>query len=102
MHVSSGADNPCIGVFCDRGLECKVDDQTGEAFCEPSCELDNGGCRDDQICELQTVQCVRAPCPPVVKCTDIISKSCDLILLLSASHSNHMQKLHILDNFHRK
>ena len=64
-------------------------------FCEPSCELDNGGCRDDQICELQTVQCVRVPCPPVVKCTDIISKSCDPILLQFSSHSNHMLKLHV-------
>ena len=45
-----------------------MDDGTGEAFCEPSCKLDNGGCQSDEICELETVQCVRAPCPPVVNC----------------------------------
>lgn len=66
-----GADDPCIGVSCDRGSSCKVDDETGEAFCEPSCKLDNGGCLDNQTCELQTVQCVRAPCLPVVNCIDI-------------------------------
>ena len=68
FHDNIDADDPCTGFVCQRGSSCKVDDQTGDAYCEPSCDLDNGGCRGDQICELQTVQCVRAPCPPIVNC----------------------------------
>ena len=37
---------------------------------EPSCDINNGGCPKDQICQLNQVQCVQAPCPPVVECLD--------------------------------
>ena len=59
----------CTGFECPTGSQCKVYEPTGEAFCEPSCDLNNGGCPANQRCSLETVQCVRAPCPPVVKCT---------------------------------
>ena len=61
--------DPCDNHMCPIGSQCKVYRPTGEAFCEPSCDLDNGGCPANQECSLQTVQCVRAPCPPVVQCT---------------------------------
>ena len=62
--------DPCALVDCLPGSTCKVYRPTGEAFCEPSCDINNGGCAKDQICQLNQVQCVRAPCPPVVECLD--------------------------------
>ena len=60
--------DPCATVLCRIGHQCEVFKPTGEPFCVPNCSLNNGGCFKDQICELQTVQCKRAPCPPVVNC----------------------------------
>ena len=71
LFLIFNSDNPCIGFECPQGSACKVFEEGAgdpEAYCEPSCELDNGGCQSNEICELQTVQCVRAPCPPVVNC----------------------------------
>ena len=62
--------DPCADHECPRGSTCKVYEPTNEAYCDPSCELDNGGCEFSQTCELETVQCVRAPCPLVVVCKD--------------------------------
>ncbi|XP_065913510.1 keratin-associated protein 16-1-like [Dysidea avara] len=62
--------DPCESVTCPTGSQCEVFEPTGETFCNPSCDLDNGGCPTGQTCSLQQVQCVRAPCPPVVQCTD--------------------------------
>ena len=61
--------DPCDNYTCRTGTQCKVYKPTGEAFCDPSCDLDNGGCPANQTCSLQIVQCVRAPCPPVVQCS---------------------------------
>ena len=47
---------------------CKIFKPTGEAFCEPSCILNNGGCQANEICSLVVVNCVRAPCPPIIQC----------------------------------
>ena len=65
--------DPCATVDCQPGSTCKVYQPTGEAFCDPSCDINNGGCAADQICQLNQVQCVRAPCPPVVECLDACS-----------------------------
>ena len=42
--------DPCITMECPKGSECKVFPPTGEAYCDPSCDIDNGGCDDDQLC----------------------------------------------------
>ena len=60
--------DPCKDFKCPSGSTCEVFQPTGEAFCQPSCDLDNGGCASNETCLLEEVQCVRAPCPPVVKC----------------------------------
>ena len=62
--------NACARVRCASGYRCEIYKPTGEAFCNPDCKLNNGGCHADQTCKLEKVQCIRAPCPPVVKCTD--------------------------------
>ncbi len=48
---------------CPPGATCPP-----EPYCADSCEkLD---CPSGQICVLQAVQCVRAPCPPVARCVE--------------------------------
>ena len=62
--------DPCAAVKCPTGSQCEVYEPTGETFCNSSCDLDNGGCPAGQTCSLEEVVCVRAPCPPVVKCSE--------------------------------
>ena len=62
------AGDACGSVTCPTGAMCQVYEPTGEVFCSPSCCLDNGGCPLTDKCYLYEVQCVRAPCPPVVGC----------------------------------
>ena len=55
---------------CPRGTHCKVDETVHQAYCEASCDLNNGGCADDEVCSLlQPVTCEDAPCPSDVQCT---------------------------------
>ena len=61
--------DPCDTHKCPAGLSCRVFKPTGEAYCEPSCDLDNGGCAANETCTIQSVQCIRAPCPSTVQCT---------------------------------
>ena len=61
--------DPCAAVSCLTGHTCEVHTPTGEAFCMPSCSLNNGGCPLTHQCSLKAVACVSAPCPPVVECT---------------------------------
>ena len=62
--------DPCATVRCANGYQCEVFKPTGEAYCQPNCSLNNGGCPADQECRLQPVICVRAPCPPVIECVE--------------------------------
>ena len=71
------ATNPCAAVQCLKGSRCEVFEPTGEPFCTPSCDLDNGGCPDGQICTIQDVQCVRAPCPSAIKCCELTAVLAD-------------------------
>ena len=62
--------DPCTTMECPRGSECKVFPPTGEAFCDPSCDIDNGGCDDDQECMLALPFC---PPPTVQPCTGVVT-----------------------------
>ena len=61
-----GAD-PCALMLCRDGL-CKVDKATWKPFCEPSCSVNNGGCAEDEKCQLVTGKCKTTPCPSTVHC----------------------------------
>lgn len=61
--------DPCATVRCGQYQECRVDDDSGQAFCADICE--GRPCEEGQVCELQDVTCVRSPCPPVAVCVDL-------------------------------
>ena len=68
LYINVGCNN--ITINCARGSRCKVDETVHRAYCEPSCDLDNGGCTDNEVCSLQQQHtCTSGPCPPVVKCS---------------------------------
>ena len=60
--------DPCLSKECGIGSFCRVFKDTDEAYCVPSCELDNGGCGRHQKCELIHRGCPPGPCPPLVIC----------------------------------
>lgn len=73
--VTPGSDGPgapadgarsCAVVLCGPNTYC--DDAGGEAKCLPSPSCVNHECPDGQRCELQQVQCIRAPCPEQPTC----------------------------------
>ena len=66
--LPTGCEN--ITINCPRGTHCKVDETVHRAYCEGSCDLNNGGCSDNEVCSLlQPVTCEDAPCPSIVQCT---------------------------------
>ena len=61
--------DPCqeAGIECN-GV-CDEDFLTGP-YCNPSCDINNGGCTENQICIPRTIYCIRSPCPQPVECLD--------------------------------
>jgi hypothetical protein len=102
--------DPCDGLVCGEGSECQIFEPTGEAFCNPNCE-DLNPCGPHQVCKLQLVNCVRAPCPPVLLCEDRVSFDVQLsesgvvvrveavgaeslsIIVRDSSYGRHIQKV---------
>ena len=71
-YCSAYSDNttdPCATVLCDVGYYCVSDSATGDVYCQPSCDIANGGCAEDEQCSLELVACITTPCPPQVVCT---------------------------------
>ena len=60
--------DPCSLLDCPSHAQCKVFTPTNMAYCDPSCDVDNGGCKKEETCQLNEVECVTAPCPRVVEC----------------------------------
>ena len=58
-----------ITIDCPRGSQCKVDETVHQAYCEASCDLDNGGCADNEVCSLQQQGCTNGSCPSVAQCS---------------------------------
>ena len=61
-------------IRCPPGTRCKINENSGNPFCEASCEYDNGGCEADEICRMQQPQCITFPCLEVVECLPRASK----------------------------
>ncbi len=58
----------CAVVLCPVDTYC--DDLDGSAACIPLPSCEGVSCKEGQHCELQEVQCIRAPCPPQPACID--------------------------------
>ncbi len=67
-------ERPCHLTDCPDGTYC--DDVSGEAECLPNPSCDAVRCEEGTHCELQEVQCVRAPCPPVPVCVADATDGC--------------------------
>ena len=42
----------CAVVRCPSNTYCQISNRTGNALCVPDCQINNGGCREDQVCEV--------------------------------------------------
>ena len=60
----------CRDVVCPRGSVCTLHAPSNETFCDPSCDVDNGGCASNQTCLVTSnVTCTTPPCPSIVECS---------------------------------
>ena len=83
-YISLACDN--ITINCTRGSQCKVDEAVHQAYCEPSCDLDNGGCADNEVCSLlQPVTCVDPPCPSNVQCAGEFITPHEYVCIMSSA-----------------
>ena len=83
MFLNIACDN--ITINCPRGSQCKVDETVHQAYCEASCDLDNGGCADDEVCSvLELATCINPPCPSRILCTRML-----LLRIVVIGHCNY-------------
>ena len=40
----------CLSKQCPTGSECRICEETKQAYCEYSCAFNNGGCPEDTQC----------------------------------------------------
>ena len=70
----------CIGFVCPRGSICRVCEQNGNAYCEFSCSIDNGGCPSESTCAESGVACPTGQCcSPQIDCEGMVKKNIILI-----------------------
>ena len=88
--------HPCASAICPIGSVCRVyiGNSTNTTYCQPSCEIDNGGCKRGERCSLIKQTCFLQPCPPQVEC----SKYTPLLSIASyvasyVLYSQHKQSL---------
>ena len=81
VEQDAGAPAPsCVAALCPEDAYC--DDSSGSAECKqlPSCKTVK--CTADTTCELVTVECIRAPCPPLPQCVSNKPQPCELACAL--------------------
>ena len=69
--------DPCGSTECLKGEACRIFPPTGEAYCDPDCSVENGGCEADQKCIQALALCSidsKTPCPGFVTCVDNTSE----------------------------
>ena len=61
-------------LTCWPSQECIFYASEDEYYCPDVCTPST--CGDEEVCSLEHVDCVRAPCPPVAVCTDSCGGAC--------------------------
>ena len=61
----------CTGFPCPSGSICRECQQTGSAYCEYSCSINNGGCPEGATCR-ETPNA----CPPG-QCCSLVNVTCE-------------------------
>ena len=56
-HLSTA----CPLTNCTKRSKCEIDEQTGEAYCRRSCDIENGGC-EHRLCITEERSCVQEQC----------------------------------------
>ncbi|KAL3669565.1 hypothetical protein V7S43_004952 [Phytophthora oleae] len=67
--VAEGESSTTCAKDCVDFQECRIYEPDGSEYCADVCA--EGRCPGDSTCELQEVQCIRAPCPPVATCKSV-------------------------------
>ena len=82
--VPNGSGASCAATLCPVGTYC--DDISGTAQCikAPSCR--GHTCPRGEHCELQEVQCIRAPCPPLPACVPDVTDPCASVRCKAGTH----------------
>ena len=67
---------PCSTIQCADGHQCKV--HNGAPYCDPDCNLNNGGCTPEETCSIDNPICFELPCPSIRTCTPKCPPTCTL------------------------
>ncbi|KAG6973149.1 hypothetical protein JG688_00003658 [Phytophthora aleatoria] len=67
--------SPACTMECGDFQECRIYEPNGSEYCADVCA--EGRCPEGFTCELQEVQCIRAPCPPVATCNNATGTQSD-------------------------
>lgn len=79
--VDAAAPTTCAATTCLTGTVC-IDTPDGAECVVPKC---TAKCSAGQHCELQQVQCIRAPCYPVPTCVDDVN-ACSRVRCKAGTH----------------
>ena len=90
--------DPCAVVRCASNLHCRHDRVSGATDCVPYCQINNGGCRVDQICTIAIGGCdtttSNTPCDPVplVNCIDTRQSEFQMTSLIAYGNDDKLPK----------
>ena len=81
------ATHPCKTAICPNNTKCE--ESTERSICQPSCDIDNGGCLHGEKCSLvNSTECIVQPCPLIVKCSKLCYIHCDDDVIMYFKSSN--------------
>ncbi len=66
----------CSRIRCQEHQVCRFHEPSGRAMCVDECS--GVECEEGMVCELEPVQCVTEPCPPVARCVPAPQPACTL------------------------
>ena len=105
-HVCAWFVSECSEVECQRGARCQVVPSTGQPYCYPTCEVDNGGCHG--TCQDLQPFCnaTDEPCQNMIGCVGpslfigMEELKCTLIFIYVHIHIPFHVHMHVLSWTH--